>query len=132
MAPGSRNLNTERRRFPGRSQRSERFSCGAPWAGAPQPGRTTLRSPPNGLSPWLTHTAFGPPLPCIVTALGNFTSMQTISPWVELKQGVFKPEDQKVNRKNLIYAEEHTVPAQPALYTLAAAGLDTGNAVSSH
>lgn len=45
--------------------------------------------------PRLIHTAFGPPFPCIVTALGSFTSMQTISLLVVLKQGVFKPEDQK-------------------------------------
>jgi len=85
----------ERGGFPGRSQRSERFPCGAPWAGAPWLGRTVLCSAPNGLSSWPAHAACGTPLPRIVTTLGNFTSMQTISPQLELKRGESKPEDQK-------------------------------------
>lgn len=85
--------------FPGRSQRSEHFPGGAPWAGAPWPGRTVLCSSPNGLSSWLIHMAFGTQFPCIVTTLGNFASMQTISLLVKLKQGASEPEDLKLTGK---------------------------------
>lgn len=92
----SRSINMERLRFPRRSQRSKSFPCAALWAGAPWQGRTILHSSSNGLSSWLIHTAFGTPFPCIVTTLGNFTSMQTISLLAKLRQGVFKAEDQKL------------------------------------
>lgn len=45
--------------FPGRSLRSECFSCSAPRARAPWPGKTLLHSPPKGLCSWPAPTAFG-------------------------------------------------------------------------
>lgn len=59
-------------------------------------GRTTLCAAPNGLSSWLLCTAFGTPLPCIVTSLGNHTSMQTISFLANLEHRVLEPKDQKL------------------------------------
>lgn len=64
--------------------------AGAPWQGEP------LCSAPNSLSSWLLCTAFGTPLPCIVTSLGNHTSMQTISFLANWEHGVLEPEDQKL------------------------------------